>query len=503
MRRGPSVLALALWTLFTFVLWATFADASVFRYKFVPDNGGRFPSTRVPGFMVADLESELPTSDVAPGDLAFAKDSGKLFKRTSSAWVEVGAGGEGGPATWGDIEGTLGDQTDLQSALDGKEASGAFSGVGSCGANAWANVLNDGTAPGCAQPSFANLAGAAVAAQLPNPGAGSKGGVSSLTCGGTDKLSAIGTDGVPVCSADEEGSGGGAPTDATYITQTAHAGLSAEQALGALATGILKNTTTSGVLSIAVAGDFPTLNQNTTGTAAALTSNPSDCATSTHFAVGVDASGVAVCEAIADADVPNNITVDTAATANAGDSATSFFSAGTIETARLGSGTADATTFLRGDQTWATPAGGGGGGPTVVRVTADVADTSITTWQDVTGLTKAVTSGVTYSFACFLTYTTAATTTALHLSVNGPTVTALDYGVEMSTTATARHNSAQTAYDTVVNPATGGGATRLPATIHGSIIPSANGTLAVRMRTEINASAATVKRGSWCEFHQL
>lgn len=41
--------------------------------------------------------------------------------------------------------------------------------------------------------------------------------------------------------------------------------------LAGLATGILKNTTSTGVPSIAVAADFPTLNQNTTGSAATLT----------------------------------------------------------------------------------------------------------------------------------------------------------------------------------------------------------------------------------------
>ena len=63
----------------------------------------------------------------------------------------------------------------------------------------------------------------------------------------------------------------GAPGRATYITQTADATLTAEQALGALTTGILKSTTTTGVLSIAIATDFPTLNQNTTGSAGAAT----------------------------------------------------------------------------------------------------------------------------------------------------------------------------------------------------------------------------------------
>ena len=45
-------------------------------------------------------------------------------------------------------------------------------------------------------------------------------------------------------------------------------------------------------------------------TATALASDPADCVTSTHFAVGITASGAATCEAIADADVPNTITVD-------------------------------------------------------------------------------------------------------------------------------------------------------------------------------------------------
>lgn len=52
--------------------------------------------------------------------------------------------------------------------------------------------------------------------------------------------------------------------------------------------------------------------------------------------------------------------------------AASQIGSGTVATARLGSGVADSTKFLRGDQTWATPAGGG----TVTSVTAG--DTTIT-----------------------------------------------------------------------------------------------------------------------------
>ena len=45
-----------------------------------------------------------------------------------------------------------------------------------------------------------------------------------------------------------------APKDAAYIVQTANSTLTGEQALSALSTGIVKNTTTTGILSIAVDG---------------------------------------------------------------------------------------------------------------------------------------------------------------------------------------------------------------------------------------------------------
>jgi hypothetical protein len=48
--------------------------------------------------------------------------------------------------------------------------------------------------------------------------------------------------------------GGSAPLAATFITQTPSADLLNEQALSALATGILKSTTGTGVVSIAAAG---------------------------------------------------------------------------------------------------------------------------------------------------------------------------------------------------------------------------------------------------------
>lgn len=61
----------------------------------------------------------------------------------------------------------------------------------------------------------------------------------------------------------------GSANNSNSITVTKINGTS----LAGLSTGILKNTTSTGVPSIAVAADFPTLNQNTTGNAATVTTN--------------------------------------------------------------------------------------------------------------------------------------------------------------------------------------------------------------------------------------
>ena len=89
------------------------------------------------------------------------------------------------------------------------------------------------------------------------------------------------------------GAGGSAPANATYITQTSHAGLSAEQALSALATGYVKVTTGTGVLS-AQAVPFPVADGGTGLTTTTVSQLLYSSATNTVAGLATGNNGVLI-----------------------------------------------------------------------------------------------------------------------------------------------------------------------------------------------------------------
>ena len=164
------------------------------------------------------------------------------------------------------------------------------------------------------------------------------------------------------------GGGGGAPVDATYITQSANADLTAEQSLGALTTGLLLNTVSAGVGTLSAYGGASCTNQ---------------------FPRSLSASGAATCAAVAlSADVTGNLPVG-----------------------NLNAGTgASASTFWRGDGTWAAP--GGGSDPwtyLIVNAGADFTTTSSTA-VNVTGLAITPLANTNYEIVCGLGIRTATAT---------------------------------------------------------------------------------------------
>lgn len=155
----------------------------------------------------------------------------------TGTFITQSAGGGGG--TWGSITGTLSAQTDLQAALDAKAATPVNLVSGVTG-NLPVSNLNSGTSASASTFWRGDNSWA-------TPTGGAWGSITGTLSSQSDLNTALGLK-APLAS----------PTFTGTVTTP-------------LSTGIVKST--SGVLGVAIAGDFPTLNQNTSGTAGTVTTN--------------------------------------------------------------------------------------------------------------------------------------------------------------------------------------------------------------------------------------
>lgn len=75
-----------------------------------------------------DAHADIRTAISGKQDALPSGATGLFLKKTANgvAWAKPSGGGGGGSAEWGNIGGTLADQTDLKTALDGKQTAGSY-----------------------------------------------------------------------------------------------------------------------------------------------------------------------------------------------------------------------------------------------------------------------------------------------------------------------------------------------------------------------------------------
>jgi len=126
----------------------------------------------------------------------------------------------------------------------------------------------------------------------------------------------------------------------------------------------------------------------------------------------------------------------------------------------------------------------------------DITNATSTGYEDVTGLSFAVTSGKTYKWRATLGYTNSAN---IQFAINGPAVTFNRYRFTSAATSTGNLVSNQTTYN---NPNSTTAAVSGVSTADGIIKPSANGTVIVRYRCA-SIGGLTVLAGSIIEWEEV
>ena len=164
--------------------------------------------------------------------------------------------------------------------------------------------------------------------------------------------------------------------------------------------------------------------------------------------------------------------------------------------------TGSTSTFLRGDGTWAAPPGGGGGINTLKKTADQIING--TAFQDITGLTFAVSANTDYAFDFYITFRST-TATGFRFSVNGPAGT-VDYMRKYQTIANSDLVGVATwleghavSFDAMtVLAATIAAGVDLHCRITGRFkCGGAGGTFAARAASESANNDLVVQKGSW------
>lgn len=156
---------------------------------------------------------------------------------------------------------------------------------------------------------------------------------------------------------------------------------------------------------------------------------------------------------------------------------------------------ANSTTFLRSDLTWASPPGGVGSGPSMVKNANAV--TTASSFADVTGLSFAVSSASAYYFEFFLSWNVTVSTNGAKFAVNGPaSPTRINYQIDISTGGSGSLVRSAQAYDTCVAITAAASTGTWPAWVGGVLITGANaGTLIARAAPRVTTTNVTVSSG--------
>ena len=213
-------------------------------------SGGKIPSSQIPAVGLVTVQ----TAASQAAQLALTTQEGDVVVRTDTSVTYMRNSGTAG---------TMADFTLLNTPADAVTSVNGNTGVVTLakGDVGLGNV--DNTSDATKDSAVANLTNKNLNSgtnTFPTLNQNTSGSAATLTTGRT-----IGTLTGDATSAGSSFNGSANNTNAVVVARIN--GVS----MAGLATGILKNTTTTGVPSIAVAGDFPTLNQNTTGSAATLT----------------------------------------------------------------------------------------------------------------------------------------------------------------------------------------------------------------------------------------